>query len=257
MFSLLQGNINGYNEYVVYNAYRVLPQYAIEYSLPEHLATTSGNLAPPPPPPQPFTYHQHMRPRSLPLHIGLQRAMSLQRAMGNCRRGFFHGPMPRGFGSPGCGYRMRCKSRGIPPQSASPALYNSNSRVLNPPPGIPNGAGPVLHPSFSPTSTHSTTTGYQGASIQTMLNPHAAQVAAAAAAAATLPQSTGVCIPATSSPQQGALNLNSALVPVPPTICTICQSANCNCGATLGSAFCKTCNRIPFCCICHVNPLLH
>lgn len=29
--ALLQGNISGHNEYVVYNAYRVLPEYIIEY----------------------------------------------------------------------------------------------------------------------------------------------------------------------------------------------------------------------------------
>ena len=28
----LQGNISGHNEFVVYNAYRVLPEYVIEYS---------------------------------------------------------------------------------------------------------------------------------------------------------------------------------------------------------------------------------
>ena len=31
MPALLQGNISGHNEYVVYNAYRVLPEYIIEY----------------------------------------------------------------------------------------------------------------------------------------------------------------------------------------------------------------------------------
>ncbi len=31
---LLQGTLSGMNEYVVYNAYRVMPEYLIEYSTP-------------------------------------------------------------------------------------------------------------------------------------------------------------------------------------------------------------------------------